>query len=97
MIRWAVVAAAAFTAFGIVFGGTVPEAASSLLCVERSAAHAASHGTTVAGDSRWHVLRGELPTCGVDKASGDSVEFKPQDKKSNRDKKSRFCRKRWWC
>ena len=72
------------------------------------AAHAAEHGTTVAADSRWHVRRGELPTCGHEndgqRASDeredrrDRSEYRPSKKRwFNDDGKSRFCRKRWWC
>lgn len=37
-----------------------------VLCEVRGEAHAAEHHTTVAADSRYHVLNGERPTCGVD-------------------------------
>ena len=60
--------AAAPVACGLL-GGAVG-AADAAPCVNRSAAHAAQHGTTVAADSRWHVRNGELPTCGVDDGSG---------------------------
>ena len=54
-------------------------------------------GATVAGDSRYHVLRGELPTGGVNEAyDGTQRQYDGSDYKK-RDSKSRFCRKRWWC
>ena len=96
---------AAFVVWGLLFAGT---ADASPVCVHRSAAHAAEHGTTVAADSRWHVRHGELPTCGHEndgqRASDDRddrrdrSEYRPSKKRwFNDDGKSRFCRKRWWC
>lgn len=35
-------------------------------CEPRSAEHAAQHHQTREADSRFHVLHGELPTCGLD-------------------------------
>lgn len=79
---------------------SVPRSYAGPLCEARSAAHAAEHGTTVAADSRYHVARGELPTC----------EAQPQQRQENRSSsssnssksyedegKSRHCRKHWYC
>jgi len=91
---------AAFVVWGMLMGGAVTADASP--CVNRSAAHAAQHGETVASDSRYHVLRGELPTCGQQQAQDTErqqekrSEYRPS-KKRDYDKKSRFCRKRWYC
>ena len=67
-------------------------ATASVGCEYRSAKHVAEHGG-LAADSAWHVAHGELPTCdpdGQDRAKRSSGD-------GDRDKKSRFCRKRWWC
>lgn len=40
-------------------------------CEHRSAEHAAQAHTTREGDSRWHVLHGQLPTCGLDQSDDD--------------------------
>ena len=87
---------AAFVVWGLLFSAAVPEAGAAP-CVNRSTAHAVENNTTVAGDSRYHVLRGELPTCGVNEAyDGTQRQYDGSDYKK-RDSKSRFCRKRWWC
>lgn len=44
------------------------QAAGTPLCEHRSAEHAAKSHTTREGDSRWHVLHGQLPTCNLDKS-----------------------------
>lgn len=68
----------------------------SVPCEHRSAAHIAEHGG-LAADSRWHVARGQLPTCGAEEQK-DSEQAKPaQSEKKKDDGKSRFCRKRIWC
>lgn len=64
------------------------------LCEVRSAEHAAAHGQTVAADSRYHVMNGELPTCGVEDQSPTQVASRDEYKD---DGKSRYCRKRWFC
>lgn len=87
-------------ALATMVGGLVsaPSAGAQPVCEHRSAAHAAEHGTTVEADSRWHVARGELPTCMSEPASntsdtGKSERFDDRDK----DRKSRYCRKHWFC
>lgn len=88
----------------IMFGGLMlaPVAGAQPVCADRSASHAAEHGTTVAADSRWHVSRGELPTCGADSGESvadtreDSVERFDDDNRDS-DRKSRYCRKHWFC
>ncbi|QBP30563.1 hypothetical protein SEA_CHARM_82 [Mycobacterium phage Charm] len=65
-------------------------AASPLTCEVRSNAHVAEHGGLLA-DSSYHVSHGELPTCD---GSQDQARKGGDD---NRDNKSRFCRKKWYC
>ena len=65
------------------------------LCEVRSEAHALEHGETVASDSRWHVLNGELPTCGVGDGSPKAESSRYDSDEPG--KKSRYCRKKWWC
>ena len=61
-------------------------------CEYRSAKHVAEHGG-LAADSAWHVANGELPTCDVD--SGQKAKRGGGSKDDKR--KSRFCRKKWYC
>jgi hypothetical protein len=57
---------------------SVPSAYAGPACEARSAAHAAKHGISVDADSRWHVARGQLPTC---KAESSAV-WTPNDDNS---------------
>jgi len=70
-----------------------PEAGASP-CEHRSSRHISEHGG-LAADSAWHVAHGQLPTCGQE-ASRQRAEDGSR-KSEERDRKSRFCRKRWWC
>lgn len=54
-----------------------PEA-NALPCEHRSAKHVAEHGGT-AEDSRYHVSRGELPTCGEQEQSQASENKRDRD------------------
>jgi hypothetical protein len=63
------------------------------LCEPRSLQHALERGETVDSDSRWHVLRGELPTCGAN----EPLRAETSRDGSAGDGKSRFCRKSWIC
>lgn len=65
------------------------------LCEVRSEAHAAEHGETVASDSRWHVLNGELPTCGAGEPHDTAESSRYASDEPG--KKSRYCKKRWFC
>lgn len=76
-------------------------------CERRSAAHTAQHGGLEA-DSAWHVRNGELPTCNGDNEGEDQQPQlddvqKPQwnynrgNDEQPQEKKSRFCRRHWWC
>ena len=88
------IAGAVLASAGLLGGMWVstPEA-SAVPCEHRSAAHIAEHGG-LAADSRWHVAHGQLPTCGAEQQQ----EAKPAPEKKRDDgKKSRFCRKRWFC
>ena len=100
---WTTWVTAAFIVWGLLFAGT---AEASPVCVHRSAAHAAEHGTTSAADSRSHVRNGERPTCGQEN-DGRSDSDRERQRDSNgeffwpfeddRDGKSRYCRRRWFC
>lgn len=68
----------------------IAEARSAPLCEVRSDAHVAEHGGFYA-DSAYHIQHGELPTCN---GSQDSARQGGDD---HRDKKSRHCRKNWYC
>jgi len=59
----AVLTAAALTA--AVWCGCA-EAKASPVCEHRSAEHAAQHHMSREADSRYHVMHGERPTCGLD-------------------------------
>ncbi|QJD52044.1 hypothetical protein PBI_MK4_72 [Mycobacterium phage MK4] len=78
---------------------TPVSAQASPTCEYRSAAHIAEHGGLKA-DSAWHVAHGDRPTCDPDRHSDESTVVKtPTNNDSDRDegKKSRFCRKHWFC
>ena len=78
----------------ILLGGLVlpvGQAVAGLVCEPRSAAHVRQHGG-YAADSRWHVRHGERPTCQPEKQSRSGGSDG-----GSKDKKSRFCRKRWFC
>ena len=47
--------------------GSTGQASAEPACAHRGAEHAAQHHETREGDSRWHVLHGDLPTCNLDK------------------------------
>jgi hypothetical protein len=81
------------TVFASLSVGLSPQVASAdAACEFRSAKHVAEHGG-LAADSAWHVANGELPTCDPD----SKQRAKRSDGDGGKDKKSRFCRKRWWC
>ncbi|UVF60947.1 hypothetical protein SEA_FAYELY_85 [Mycobacterium phage Fayely] len=82
--------------FAVVLGnapGVVAEASSAPLCEVRSDAHVAEHGGLTA-DNSYHIQHGELPTCNGSEQTatqgGDSTD-------NDRDNKSRYCRKHWYC
>jgi hypothetical protein len=70
-----------------------PHAQAAPLCEPRSLQHALERGETVDSDSRWHVLRGELPTCGAN----EPLRAETSRDGSAGDGKSRFCRKSLIC
>ncbi|AGK86110.1 hypothetical protein SEA_KERBEROS_83 [Mycobacterium phage Kerberos] len=72
--------------------GIIAESSAGPLCEYRSAAHIAEHGG-FAADNAWHIAHGDLPTCDTD----SNAARRGDDRNDDRDKKSRFCRKRWWC
>lgn len=63
------------------------------LCEVRSQAHIEKYGGLLK-DSAEHVARGELPTCNPDKpAKAESSQYDSDEP----GKKSRYCKKRWFC
>ena len=98
-VAWITVAVVVWIGLFAMTSSTESAAAPRPVCVERSAAHAAKHGETRKQDSRTHVRMGQLPTCGLEEASSGYRPTKSfdGDRKRNRDKKSRYCRKRWFC
>ncbi|AER48270.1 hypothetical protein SEA_KOKO_85 [Mycobacterium phage Koko] len=68
----------------------MPAAGAAPLCEVRGEAHQLEHGGFKA-DSLWHVAHGERPTCG-----GEDSHARQGDD-DHRDKKSRYCRKHWFC
>ncbi|AEK08524.1 hypothetical protein SEA_KIPPER29_83 [Mycobacterium phage Kipper29] len=50
--------------------------------------------TTPAGDRRYHLEHGEFSPCTEQDASDGSGKKNDDD---HRDKKSRYCRKHWFC
>lgn len=66
-------------------------------CEHRSAVHVAEHGG-LAADSAWHVAHGDLPTC--DTSASEPYTHERLDSSSDekgKGKKSRFCRRHWFC
>lgn len=79
-------------AAGMVVAGLVSAgpATASPLCEYRSTIHQEQHGGFEA-DNLWHIARGDLPTC-----KQDSNEASHDDSDDD-DRKSRWCRKHWYC
>jgi hypothetical protein len=73
----------------IAFGGLV--VAAPVATAESCAAHLAKAGTTKAADIAYHAVNGGESPCKDDTAG----EYSQQSK--DRDGKSRFCRKHWYC
>ncbi|QBJ04888.1 hypothetical protein SEA_ELEPHANTOON_87 [Mycobacterium phage Elephantoon] len=73
--------------------GIVAEASSAPLCEVRSDAHVAEHGGLTA-DSSYHIQHGELPTCN---GSEQTARQGDESRDNDRDNKSRYCRKHWYC
>ncbi|AEJ93443.1 site-specific recombination directionality factor RDF [Mycobacterium phage Benedict] len=74
--------------------GVIVEA-SAAPCIPRSETHVTKHGGLKA-DSAWHVANGELPTCDSRSHRSDTEKSSSEDTHDD-ERKSRFCRKRWWC
>lgn len=45
----------------------------------------------------WHVAHGELPTCEPKSAGRERSHDDPRKKEDEKDSKSKFCRKHWFC
>ncbi|APC43227.1 hypothetical protein SEA_JAAN_80 [Mycobacterium phage Jaan] len=54
-------------------------------------------GETPAGDVRYHRLKGEFSPCTEQEATEASQSSSDGSKDKDRDKKSRHCRKHWYC
>ncbi|AXH48849.1 membrane protein [Mycobacterium phage Steamy] len=67
-----------------------PPAHAGPLCEARGQTHIDRHGG-LAKDSADHIARGELPTC------DPNPEAKSDNSSGYDDKKSRYCRKKWYC
>lgn len=65
-------------------------------CTHRSVAHQVEHGGLKA-DSLWHQEHGELPTCDPEPEEANRSSDRKSDDGKDRDKKSRYCRKHWYC
>ncbi|QDP44662.1 hypothetical protein SEA_NOTHINGSPECIAL_78 [Mycobacterium phage NothingSpecial] len=73
----------------------------------RCYAHLAEHpGTTAGADRRYHLEHGEFSPCTEQDANESKdregvatrgVAPSPEDDKHDDDKKSRYCRKHWYC
>lgn len=95
--------ACAVVALAMASGASVvvaPAAVAAPTCENRGAGHRDRHGGIE--DDRYHLARGERVTCdkGSGKDSTRELERKPApEQKSDKsdDKKSRYCRKRWYC
>ncbi|AHY27143.1 RDF protein [Mycobacterium phage Phantastic] len=76
---------------------TPVSAQASPTCEYRSAAHIAEHGG-FAADNAWHIAHGDLPTCDPEPEQG-SVQPSTDNYQDRDDdgRKSRFCRKHWFC
>ncbi|AFU20704.1 hypothetical protein SEA_CHUPACABRA_80 [Mycobacterium phage Chupacabra] len=87
--------APALLAIGVLVG--TPEASAGPACEARGAAHVERYGG-LAKDSADHIARGELPTCDPYAEQQREPERKAShDNDRDRDRKSRFCRKHWFC
>ena len=94
----ALVLAAAFTGYALV-AAQPASAGPSPECL----AHLERVGKTEKQDQRYWLERGQLPRkCPLREEASQPSESKSSasradDRDDDRDKKSRFCRKRWWC
>lgn len=74
---------------------------------ESCAAHLAKHGTTEAADIQYHIVNGGYSPCKVEQDYREATQRaeqqpKQQQQSSNSgsyesDRKSRHCRKNWYC
>ena len=85
----ALLVAAAFTGLGLV----TSQPAEAAPCVHRGHSHIAQHGGLYA-DNAWHVSHGQPPSCDP---GGDEPASNQRDDRDDDDRKSRYCRKRWFC
>jgi hypothetical protein len=73
---------------------------------ESCAEHLAKHGTTEAADIQYHLVNGGASPCKVEQDQREAAqrsEQQPQQQQSSdsgsykSDRKSRHCRKNWYC
>ena len=80
-------------ALAVIFAYTPEAHAVTPLCEARGQAHIDRHGG-LWKDSADHVARGELPTCDP---NPEASEAKADNTNPSDEKKSRYCRKHWYC
>lgn len=73
---------------------------------ESCAAHLAKHGTSKAADIEYHILHGGHSPCKIEQDQQQAAERSQRSDSSNTesrqdsndyDRKSRYCRKNWFC
>lgn len=77
----------------VIASAGIAQADTSITCEDRGYRHYEENGREK--DTAFHVSRGELPTCHDDDKT--TVSRPTKKSKKDRDGKSRFCRKHWWC
>ncbi|QTF81506.1 hypothetical protein SEA_TARSUSIV_82 [Mycobacterium phage TarsusIV] len=96
----------ALMAMAVIQVGPAPAHAEvSAQCIAHLAEIPASQKTTAAGDRRYHLEHGEFSPCTEQDASEDpeaaatrgAVAPAGGDDEHDDDKKSRYCRKHWYC
>ena len=72
-----------------------PPASAAPACEPRAEAHWSQHGGLKV-DSAWHVAHGERPTC-TEPSHTTIVRAPQEDNDTDRDRKSRYCRRHIVC
>ncbi|AEL17737.1 hypothetical protein CUCO_69 [Mycobacterium phage Cuco] len=95
--RWLAWATALYVSVMLIlFFGSATARADSWDCSPRSEKHVTEHGGFRA-DSMWHVAHGELPTCEPKSADRKGSHKDSRKNEDEKDSKSKFCRKHWFC
>ncbi|AIK67798.1 site-specific recombination directionality factor RDF [Mycobacterium phage Piro94] len=91
----------ALTAVAVIQVGPAPAHAEvSAECWAHLAEIPADQKTTPAGDRRYHLEHGEFSPCSeqdANEGSRPAPVSRTGEDRPNDDKKSRYCRKRWFC